>query len=276
MIEPNADFQEYWYTGQAEITSYHLNQVRYGQYRKGDALLIFVTEPFLKKEQVKKEFKSNKLSHTVLKGTIIKKFATGIYDYSMMTSVFTPIRIKDLPKAVKITNSNQEWCGLTFLQVNRKVNRLDVKKFSYFELEGDVEFSRDDILMEDELINFIRINPKLLPIGNFDMIPSFFYQRLKHKPFKSVATVSRFYGVNDSIDAYELHCPELKRKITYFFNNAFPHQIEGWQESYPEWTGKNEEMMTTTASKNVSLSTAYWKVNNVGDSIWRNKLNLRY
>ena len=50
---PPTDFNAYWYGGEAEITSYELEQVRYGEVHKGTSVLIFVTEPFSKKKQVK-------------------------------------------------------------------------------------------------------------------------------------------------------------------------------------------------------------------------------
>ena len=34
---------EYWYAGEAEITSYELNQARYGEIHKGKAVTVFVT-----------------------------------------------------------------------------------------------------------------------------------------------------------------------------------------------------------------------------------------
>ena len=46
-------WKEYWYSGKAEITSYDLEQARYGELRKGEAVLVFVTEDFLPEEQVK-------------------------------------------------------------------------------------------------------------------------------------------------------------------------------------------------------------------------------
>ena len=46
-------FRDYWYDGKAEITSYALQQARYGELHTGEAVLVFVTEPFSKSKQVK-------------------------------------------------------------------------------------------------------------------------------------------------------------------------------------------------------------------------------
>ena len=51
--EPSQAFKDYWYAGKAEITSYKLEQARYGQIRNGKAVLIYVTEDFLPNKQVK-------------------------------------------------------------------------------------------------------------------------------------------------------------------------------------------------------------------------------
>ena len=47
------EFKNYWYSGEAEITSYELEQARYGEIRQGKAVLVFVTENFLPNIQVK-------------------------------------------------------------------------------------------------------------------------------------------------------------------------------------------------------------------------------
>ena len=46
------EFKSYWFDGKAEISTYSLSQSRYGEMRSGQLVSIFVTEDFLKKEQV--------------------------------------------------------------------------------------------------------------------------------------------------------------------------------------------------------------------------------
>ena len=53
--ELSQTFKDYWYAGKAEITSYKLEQARYGEIRNGKAVLIYVTEDFLPNKQVKAE-----------------------------------------------------------------------------------------------------------------------------------------------------------------------------------------------------------------------------
>ena len=46
IVDEDNQFKEYWYQGKAEITSYDLEQARYGELHKGHAVLVFVTEEF--------------------------------------------------------------------------------------------------------------------------------------------------------------------------------------------------------------------------------------
>jgi len=56
--ELSSEFKKYWYAGNAEISSYELEQARYGEIRKGKAVLVYVTEDFLPKEQVKADYQN--------------------------------------------------------------------------------------------------------------------------------------------------------------------------------------------------------------------------
>ena len=60
-------FKAHWFDGHAEISSYALSQSRYGENREGFVVLIFVTEDFLKKEQVKANQKSKETEFNHLK-----------------------------------------------------------------------------------------------------------------------------------------------------------------------------------------------------------------
>ena len=142
------NFKNYWYAGDAEITSYQLNQARYGELREGNAVLIYVTEPFLPKKQVKAD-NSSPENISVLKLNATKNFLTGIYPYSIMSSTFYPVY--DNQHAVKTSLSVQEWCGHVFMQLNNKGKDYNLLARSYFESEGDVEVNLDKIWLEDEL-----------------------------------------------------------------------------------------------------------------------------
>src|SRR5688500_3533552 len=81
-VYETTQFKDYWHAGKAEVSSYHLNQSRYGESRRGKAVLIFVTEDLSKKLQVKLDDPSRRNKINVLKLNFTKKFITGIYPYS--------------------------------------------------------------------------------------------------------------------------------------------------------------------------------------------------
>ncbi|MEL6484568.1 MAG: septum formation inhibitor Maf, partial [Bacteroidota bacterium] len=123
------DFKKYWYSGEAELTSYTLQQARYGELRDGEAVLIFVTEPFLPDVQVKADG-SSPTNVPVLKLNATKNYLTGIYPYSIMSSTFYPVH--DNQHALKTSLSIQEWCGHIYSQLNNR-EQFEFTSHSYFE-----------------------------------------------------------------------------------------------------------------------------------------------
>ena len=89
-LNPSTEFNAYWFNNEAELTSYQLEQARYGEIHKGNAVLVYVTEPFSVEKQVKADAPTPN-DYTILKLNFVKKFNTGIYPYSMMSSFFLPI-----------------------------------------------------------------------------------------------------------------------------------------------------------------------------------------
>jgi len=259
------DFKSYWFDGTAELSSYQLTQSRYGAPREGHAVLIYVTEDFLVKEQVKANKKS-KASQMVLKLNRTKKFNTGIYPYSIMSSVFT--QLGQTKPLAKITTSVQEWCGQAYTQLNRK-ERLEISSHSYFEGEADQDLSLRDTLTEDELWNWIRTQPNQLPMGTMEIIPSLEFIRLKHKTIKAYNAVGSLETSPDFI-TYQLTYSELNRQLSISFSKELPHQILGWEEK----DLKNPEQITT-AKRIKSLKLPYWTLNRLGDERFRDSLGLK-
>ncbi|MEL6251278.1 MAG: septum formation inhibitor Maf, partial [Bacteroidota bacterium] len=181
------NFNEYWYKGEAEISSYKLEQARYGEIHEGHAVLVYVTEDFSKIKQVKLDNAGSAGADRVpiLKLNLTKKFNTGIYPYSIMQSIFTPVEVDKHPHSLKTTMSSQEWCGHVFAQLNNRKDHYELSSYSYFESEGDVHKQLEKVLLEDELWNKIRINPAELPIGKVKLIPSVIHSRLRHRALKT-------------------------------------------------------------------------------------------
>ncbi|WP_339610132.1 septum formation inhibitor Maf [uncultured Planktosalinus sp.] len=257
------DFKNYWYNGLAEITSYTLEQERYGEIRDAEAVLIYVTEDFLPEIQVKADHPSDS-TKSVLKLNQTKKFFTGIYSYSIMNSVFYPLEEKN--HALKVTTSVQEWCGHVYAQLNNR-DSFKIKSHSYFESEADQKFEFQKTVLEDELWTQVRVNPEDLPSGELLIIPSFEFIRLKHKelkPYNAIATTQ----TQDSIHSFKVEYPSLNRSLTIWYEPDFPYHIIKWEEQ--------SSKHITKATKKKQLRTDYWSKNTNADSHLRDSLQLNF
>ncbi|PXX25634.1 septum formation inhibitor Maf [Arenibacter sp. ARW7G5Y1] len=263
------EFKNYWYAGKAEITSYKLDQARYGELREGNAVLIYVTEPFLADKQVKAD-QSNPNNVSVLKLNSTKKFLTGIYPYSIMNSSFYPV--SDKQHAIKLSASVQEWCGQVYTQLNNR-DKFEVNSFSYFESEGDQTIILDKTHLENEIWNKIRINPNNLPVGNIHMVPSMEYLRLAHKQLKAYGAKAEL-NLDADPNTYKITYPELDRTLAISFSKSFPYTIEYWSESYTSGFGSKAKILTTKATKIKTLKRAYWQENKNSDVFLRDSLGL--
>ncbi|MBQ4822496.1 septum formation inhibitor Maf [Aquimarina sp. MMG016] len=264
------EFKKYWYAGEAEISSYQLEQARYGEIRKGTAALIYVTEDFLSKEQVKADYQ-NSDNIPVLKLNATKKFNTGVYPYSIMQSTFYPVA--DNQHAIKISSSMQEWCGHVYAQLNNR-KQFEIMSHSYFQSEADQEFSLDKAILENELWTKIRINPDGLPQGDIKIIPSFEYSRLRHKEIKAYAAKASL-SKQGNTNTYSITYPELNRSISITFTSSFPYEIEGWTETFKSGFGPNAKELTTKATRIKSIKSAYWGKNTNKDEALRVELGLQ-
>jgi len=271
------EFKDYWYAGEAELTRYELQQARYGEIHRGDAVLIFVTEDFDTKSQIKHENGNRDNIASVLKLNFTRKFFTGIYPYSMMSSIFSPVNGKS---SLKVTTSSQEWCGHTYSQLNLKNKKYKGLLHSYFQDEGDQEFSLDAELLEDEIWTKIRIDPKSLPIGNIKIIPGTMFLRLKHLDYKvenATATLMSFTDdtlFNKPLNKYRVEYENFERILEISFETAFPYAILAWEETNKSGFGNNAKTLTTRAVRTHTVNSPYWSQNNLKDSILRKKLGL--
>jgi hypothetical protein len=270
-----AEFNDYWYAGDAEITSYDLKQARYGEIHNGTAVLIFVTEDFSNSKQVKLDNpnKNPKDAVSVLKLNANRSFNTGVYDYSIMQSVFTPVNIESLSNTLKVTTSVQDWCGQAFQQMNLKSNDFEFKQFSYFESEGDQVSRLEKHLLEEELFNRIRINPASLPIGSIKIIPSSLFVRLQHKDLKVESAIASLEE-QDEFNVYTVKYSNVQRSVKIKYKNTFPFEILSWEEDVIRGYGANARKLTTIATKKKTLKIPYWEKNGSKDVYLRNELGL--
>lgn len=269
-----SDLDPYWYQGKAEITSYDLSQARYAEEHPGDAVLVFVAEDFLTDKQVKNESYSSDASTKVLKANMLRKFTTGIYDYSIMTSVFTPALTRKFPHSLKVTMSAQDWCGQNFVQINNRDRNYELQQFSYFEQEGDVmDKVSNSVWLEDEIWTRLRMDPYSLPTGNMEMLPSLVTLRLLHMqntPLTATATLSdydgdQFEGVD--LKSYKVAYEGSPRVLNIIFEAGAPYKIAGWTEA-------SRGGLETVAKRKAEVMSPYWSQHDLRDSTLRKFLKL--
>lgn len=274
-------FGEYWYSGKAELNHFDLTQIRYGEKRNGDAVLIYVTEDFLPEKQVKKEF-GDEAGVSVLKLNYMKKFITGIYDYSIMTSIFTPIDYRKYPQTLKFTFSSQDWCGQIFAQMNMRNGKLNYEQRSYFQAEGDLNQALDDTYVEEDVWTRMRLEPQMLPLGKVKMVPSQEFLRLHHKELKAYdAQATLVLQVNDvksgaekEFYVYSITYPELDRVLKISCQSVFPFKIIGWEETT---NFKNPSKSKTTIAKHRTTEMLpYWELNKNENQSLRDSLGIKF
>lgn len=271
-------FWKHWGDGRAELCSYDLTFPRYGELRHGTAVTIFVTETFSLEDRVKADpGKHPDVDEVpVMKLNLVQDFATGIYDYNLMTSAFVqlaPRARRDPGTVLKITFSSQEWCGHVFHELIPEGNRVRSVLHSYFDGEGDETRSADlpaGALFEDGLYHWARgWSAPVLPAGEsrgVRLLRSTETSRLLHLPSAwedaEVRRDARPVTVETpagSFATYVLHVDirgDHARTWTFHVETAAPHRIVRWEAS----DGRRADLIATAR-------TAYWTRNAPGGEI---------
>lgn len=271
--EGDKKFNAHWNDGNAEVCSYELWQNRYGALREGDAVLIYVTEDFSRSKQVKldRPEENKKDGVKVLKLNTTKEFRTGIYPYHLMASVFTEVETQ---KTLKATHAVQEWCGHTYSQFNREENGYKVRRFSYFESEGDTEEKLPEVLLEDEIWTLLRLNPSSVPEGKQKIIQSGLISRLKHTAINATDVhIHRADTIWEGRSASSLAVQFSDRKLVIYHEKKLPYTILGWEETYSE---NGDKLLVSKAKLKQQKRIPYWKLNKISDLGWRDSLGLHH
>ena len=275
---PPAAFNAYWYANGAELSRFELRQARYGAYHSGDAVMVFVTESLNRHTQIKAD-RPGPQDIPVLKLNAVRKFNTGIYPYSTMTSVFSPVETVTAPVLpLKITTTVQEWCGHIYMQLNREDAGWRYAARSYFEADGERDDRFGPVFPEDAIWNLIRIAPSQLPQGAVTVLPGTLFSRLTHRRLKPQQAQARLQ-MGSHRDAngrnllqYTLNLTDVQRRLVIWFEEAFPHRIEGWEEHGRTPQGKK---MVTRARRTHLLRLEYWNHHFNRDRALRLRLGLR-
>ncbi|MDA0335174.1 MAG: hypothetical protein O2782_08430 [bacterium] len=274
------DFYQFWGDGRAELSSYRIVQPRYGEARSGYGVMIFVTEDVNRETLIKVESPTPKEERIyTLKLNNILKFTTGIYDYSVMSSVFSAVepRTQTQPfELLKQNLSSQEWCGHVFEEVRFTDGRLRGELNSYFESEGRTQWSMDrpkDFASEDHLLIRIReLQGPFMAEGEsrqLTMLPSLWEFRIAHSPrVLEQATLAK--GAPEQITVAGSQRTAIAWTWTYgthgktvWVGADYPHHILRWQDT----AGGSGELL-------VSKRLPYWGLHDIDDEPLREELGI--
>ena len=244
-------FWGYWGDGKAELDGYALTEPRYGQQRHGTAVMIFVTEDFSDSARVKADPGKHPAAdvYPVLKLNFVRDFQTGIYDYSLLGSVFA--RVADGFPWVKTSFSSREWCGHVYQQwLARADNKtMEGALHSYFDGEADAAPTLplpDGGVLEDTLPILLRgLRGDYLPAGGsrtVPLLPSSMRARFEHKPqMWGEATIRRAGStsvVASALGKVEAVSYVVEEKggptVSWTIEAAAPHRILAWHSTSGE------------------------------------------
>ncbi len=266
-------FWKTWGDGKAELAGYDLTFPRYGEPRRGTAVTIFVPEAFSRSMRVKADPGKHPDGDLVpvMKLNLVQDFPTGIYDYNLMTSVFTtlsPDAGRPAGAALKVSFSAQEWCGQVFAQLLFDKAAIRAESRSYFDGEAD----RASTLVypaggmsEDALLSWARgfAAPRIAAGEHREvpMLPSLTFARLRHQPLGwRKATLSRDASparitVPAGAFAADVYRAALEggRTWTIHVEAKAPHRVIRWESS----DGERAELIR-------SARLAYWEMNGKG------------
>lgn len=267
-------FWERWGDGRAELSGYRVTTRRYGEPRRGELTLVYVTEPHDRRTWIKDDGVEDPHRVQVLKLNVSLKFLTGIYPYSVLTSVFAPVdrwwRERERFTPVKITMSAQEWCGHVFHGLWPGDGRLRGVRLSYFAGEGETTRLVDvpaNTLYEDALL--IQLREPDGPFAGGDdwtgwMVPSLWGLRRGHgEPEPVRGEVRRTEATRDGVPVtrFEVRYGDVTRTVDV--ERAPPRRILGWTTS----DGERAELVR-------SERLAYWRLNRRGDEARREEMGL--
>ena len=286
LLAPQAPspFGTWWHDGKAELNGYRYTVTRYGQARRGQAVAVYVTEPFSRSRNVKVDDASKNPRDTfdVLKLNLVRDFQTGIYDYNTMTSLF--VRSADF-EPVKVSFVSTEWCGNVYEELKLDPGRVTQRLSSYFEGESGTRAERRPRggFLEEELFVRLRgLNGDYLRAGEarvFPMLPSAFRRRLTHQPNRWVETrierlpAPRTVVVPAGRFQAEVYVVSMTKGAegTFFIESRYPHRILRWVWTHGPSQRDADESGELTGSQRLE----YWKLHGEGDERSLAKLGLR-
>ncbi|HAA58429.1 MAG TPA: hypothetical protein DCE42_26940 [Myxococcales bacterium] len=266
-------FWKHWGDGKGELTGYKGKVSRYGQLRDATAALVYVTETMDRRKWIKDDSVRSPYRVPVLKLNYALKFQTGIYPYSVLTSVFTAVgkwREESFPP-VKVTLTAQEWCGHIFHGIWPGQDDVVSKVFSYFASEGEQAErikTGKGALYEDALMIQLRELDGAFAGGkdwSGSLIPSLWTTRKAHRALRPVqATIARKQSL---LGTQKVHHFTLKYKGVlrdFYVERGGDHRLL-------RWTSSDGEDMRLQKTKRL----AYWGLSGPGGKSYRKQIGLK-
>ena len=268
-------FWDTWGDGKGELDAYRLVTPRYGAPRTGYALHVFVTETFTDAQRVKSDG-GHRDEFPVLKLNELRRFQTGIYDYSLMTSTFVPLDGRlGVGQPTKVAFSAQEWCGTVFEELLVDPGSARRRRHSYFDGEGDVDDRialPSGAILADTLPIVVRGIVGPTPVGDHPVFPTVAAERLGHNGLTAqngTLTVATSIG-STTVPAgtFPTRAVTLQTadggRTTWQVEEAASHRIVAWERS----DGEHAELVGSTREP-------YWQEHDPGGEVFLEKLGLR-
>jgi hypothetical protein len=265
-------FWSVWGDGKAELSGYATTTGRYGAPRDGRVVLIYVTEPMDRRNWIKDDAGDvpPESRVNVLKLNRVLKFQTGIYPYSVMTSVFSPVDAMAGERfaPVKIAMTAQEWCGSVYQRVMPAGDAFANEIRSYFHAEGDRDATvkvAPGTLYEDALL--IQLRELDGPFaGGKDwagtLVPSLWSQRKSHADLAPIAaTIHREDALREGVPVTRFTLTAGGATTTFDVEKAVPRRVLSWKTS----DGDEAKLLKTARLR-------YWELHDPGDEKYLQQL----
>jgi len=274
------EFERHWYDGQAEVCGYRWRGSRYGAERAGEAVAIFVTEPFGEAEHVKvdRPEEYDGVALTVLKLNLVRDFQTGLYDYNTMVSCFA--RVEDFAP-LKLSFSSAEWCGHVYEEIDVRPRGITLDVHSYFQDETaqtSLAPKADGIIGEQLFVWLRGLRGHVLEPGATRTVPFLteaFERRLRHSDAVWGEAVIARDAASASIQVpagtfaaltYRVQASDGRASVVRI-EEAYPHRLLGWT-----WSRGSEVLDAGELAGSRRMK--YWELHDLGQETLRKEIGL--